>query len=116
MWLKLYYMSHQISRLDYFSSRLAFVFAPQLKPGVRSRMKMQLEQHRHSMLQLHQSASQIYCLQVTQWVSGLANTVRSPFFAVIFLCITRVRHLMHSSPVKARYGMSFVSANMTVVS
>ena len=34
-----------------------------LKPGVNSRMKMQLEQHRQAMLQLHLSDQQVYCLQ-----------------------------------------------------
>ena len=33
-----------------------------LKPGVKSRMKMQLEQCRQAMLQLHLSDQQLYCL------------------------------------------------------
>ena len=33
-----------------------------LKPGVKSRMKMLLEQRRQAMLQLHLSAEQFYCL------------------------------------------------------
>ena len=33
-----------------------------LKPGVKSRMKMQLEQRRRVMLQLHLSDQQVYCL------------------------------------------------------
>ena len=33
-----------------------------LKPDVKSRMKMQLEQRRQAMLQLHLSDRQIYCL------------------------------------------------------
>ena len=33
-----------------------------LKPGVKSGMKMQLEQHRQVMLQLHLSDQQFYCL------------------------------------------------------
>ena len=34
-----------------------------LKPGVKSRMKMYLEQRRQSMLQLHLSDQKFYCLQ-----------------------------------------------------
>ena len=33
-----------------------------LKPGVKSRMKMSLEQRRQAMLQLHLSDQQFYCL------------------------------------------------------
>ena len=33
-----------------------------LKPGVKSRMKMQLEQRRQGMLQLHLNNQQVYCL------------------------------------------------------
>ena len=33
-----------------------------MKPGVKSRMKMQLEQRRQAMLQLHLSDRQFYCL------------------------------------------------------
>ena len=33
-----------------------------LKPGVKSRMKMQLEQRRQVMLQLNLSDQQLYCL------------------------------------------------------
>ena len=34
-----------------------------LKPGVKSRMKMSLEQRRQALLQLHLSDQQFYCLQ-----------------------------------------------------
>ena len=34
----------------------------QLKPGVKSRMKMYLEQRRQAMLQLHLSDQHMYCL------------------------------------------------------
>ena len=33
-----------------------------LKPGVKSRIKMQLEQHQQAMLQLHLNNQQVYCL------------------------------------------------------
>ena len=42
-----------------------------MKPGVKSRMKMQLEQRRQAMFQLHLSNQQFYCLQGTSYIRGL---------------------------------------------
>ena len=45
-----------------------------LKPGVKSRMKMQLEQRRQAVLQLHLSDQQFYCLKGASYIRGLILT------------------------------------------
>ena len=52
---------HQIPNFKCFLPRLVVVFA-QMKSGIKSRMKMQLEQRRQALLQLHLSDQQFYCL------------------------------------------------------
>ena len=42
-----------------------------LKPGVKSRMKMWLEQRRQAMLQLHLSDQQFYCLLRCAYIRGM---------------------------------------------
>ena len=42
-----------------------------LKPGVESRMKMQLEQRQQAMLQLHLSDQQFYCHKGAAYIRGL---------------------------------------------
>ena len=56
----LWYKPQQIQQLKCFSSRLAVVFAQSIKAMTRT--KMQLEQHRQAMLQLHLIDQQFYCL------------------------------------------------------
>ena len=46
---------HQITKLKCYSSRLAVDFAHPFKSGLKTKMKMQLEQRRQTMLQLHVS-------------------------------------------------------------
>ena len=48
--------------LEDFRTVLQLSFPNPLKPEVKSRMKMQLEQRRQAMLQLHLSDPQFYCL------------------------------------------------------
>ena len=43
-------------------SRLVLQLSNPLKPGVKPKMKMQLEQHRQAMLQLLLSDQQVFCL------------------------------------------------------
>ena len=57
-----WYKAHQIPKLKCFTSRLAVVFAHQLKPGIKSRMEMQVGRRQQAMLQLHLSNQQFYCL------------------------------------------------------
>ena len=45
-------------------------------------------------------------------VSRETSTARSRYNAAIFLCITRERHPI-ARPLRARYGVSFVSTNLT---
>ena len=68
----LYYKPHQTTKLQCFffhASQLSL--SNLLKPGVKSRMKMQLEQRRQAMLQLHLSDQQIYCLLWCTYITGL---------------------------------------------
>ena len=53
---------HQIKNLDVSHLGLQLFLCNILKPGVKSRMKVQLEQRRQVMLQLHLSDQQINCL------------------------------------------------------
>ena len=41
-----------------------------LKPDVKSRMKMYLEERRQAMLQLHMSDQQIYCYNGAAYIIG----------------------------------------------
>ena len=61
---------HQISNISHIKYKnlnvsrlgLQLSFCSVLKPGVKSRMKMQLDQCRQTVLQLHLSDQQFYCL------------------------------------------------------
>ena len=61
---------HQISYTSRIKSQnlnvsrlvLQLSFPNPLKPGVKSRMRLSLEQRRQAMLQLHRSDQQLYCL------------------------------------------------------
>ena len=56
-------VSNISANLKFFLYPRAIVFLLNpLKPGVKLRMKMQLEQRRQAMLQLHLSYQQFYCL------------------------------------------------------
>ena len=52
----------KISNLNVLRHVLKLSLPNPMKPGVKSRMIMELEQHRQAMLQLHLSDRQVYCL------------------------------------------------------
>ena len=58
----LYYQSRQLTKRKCSLSPLAFVLPNPLKSGIKSRLKILLEQHRQALLQLHKSDQQFYCL------------------------------------------------------
>ena len=58
---------HQIAKLKCFLSRLEVVFAESIEDGVKSRMKMLLEQRRQTMPQSHLSDQQ-FLLPTKVWL------------------------------------------------
>ena len=71
----MYVISCQIANISHTKSQSLNVLASHcsclspipLTPGVKSRMKMQLEQRRQAMLQLYLSDQQFYCLILKLW-------------------------------------------------
>ena len=57
----LYYKVHQIQNFNVSGLILLLSLPNALKPGVKLRKKMWLEQRRQAMLQLHLNDQQVYC-------------------------------------------------------
>ena len=78
-----------VSRLVFQSSLLN-----SLKPDVKSRMEMQLEQRRQAMFQLHLSDRQFYCLLRWTYIRGLTVCLKEYVYVythiirseILFMC------------------------------